>query len=142
MTPAWTFGLVIGGMALLFAHDAINRRRARRHLAGRPPLSAEEFGRTYFGSSDSLARVAARTRQILARHLPVELEGLAPDDKLVADLRMDALDSMSTVEFVWELEKEFGVKIPNKEAEAMWTFRDVVSYVHSHVGADWTAGAP
>ena len=42
---------------------------------------------------------------------------------------MDDFDSMSTVEFVIEIEKEFGIEIPNEVAEKLTTFQSVVDYV-------------
>jgi acyl carrier protein len=36
---------------------------------------------------------------------------------------------MSTVEFVIQIEKEFGIEIPNSAAEKMTTFQSVVDYV-------------
>ncbi len=52
-----------------------------------------------------------------------------PSDRFIQDLRMDDLDSMSTVEFVIEIEKEFEIKIPDSAAEKMLTFQSVVDYV-------------
>ncbi len=46
---------------------------------------------------------------------------------------MDDFDSMSTVEFVIEIEKEFGIKIPDSAAEKMITFQSVVDYVSEAV---------
>ncbi len=54
---------------------------------------------------------------------------MQPNDRFVEDLRMDELDSMSTVEYVIEIEKEFGIKIPDSAAEKMFTFKSVVDYV-------------
>lgn len=42
---------------------------------------------------------------------------------------MDALDSMATVEFILEIEKEFGISIPDTAAETMRTLRDVAQFV-------------
>ena len=42
---------------------------------------------------------------------------------------MDALDSMSTVEFAIEIEREFDIKISDSAAEKMRTFEDVVDFV-------------
>jgi acyl carrier protein len=54
---------------------------------------------------------------------------MAPTDRFIQDLRMDDLDSMSTVEYVIEIEKEFGIKIPDSAAEKMITFQSIVDYV-------------
>jgi acyl carrier protein len=42
---------------------------------------------------------------------------------------------MATVEFVIEVEKEFGIKIPDAAAEKMLTFQSVVDYVAEAVKA-------
>ena len=54
---------------------------------------------------------------------------MQPNDRFVEDLRMDALDSMATVKYVIEIEKEFGIEIPDSAAEEMITFQSVVDYV-------------
>jgi len=60
---------------------------------------------------------------------------MQPNDRFVEDLRMDELDSMSTVEYVIEIEKEFGIEIPDSAAEKMLTFKSVVDYVSEAVKA-------
>lgn len=76
---------------------------------------------------------------MLARHLAVDLSRLHPDDRLVADLRMDALDSLSTVEFVLDIEKDLKVRIPDDAAEKMFTFRQVVEFVSAQRKAEQSA---
>jgi len=89
-----------------------------------------EFGKQYFPADR--AETAAHLRRILSRHISVDLSQIHPDDKLVEDIRMDSLDSLSTVEFVIDVEKEFGISIPDSDAAEMRTLRDVVEYVIAH----------
>jgi acyl carrier protein len=63
----------------------------------------------------------------------VDVSRLHPDDKIVEDIRMDALDSMSTVEFMMDIEDEFGISFPDSVAEKMFTLRHVVDYVSANV---------
>ncbi len=123
--------IVAGGGVLL--HDRLNRRRARRLLASRPQLSRDEFGQAYFGESPGRAALAAELREMLGHHVPFQLDGLAADDALVQDLRMDELDSMSTVEFLLEVEERFGTKVPDSVAETLRTLRDLVDYLEHRV---------
>lgn len=114
-------------------HHEADRVRAILHMNGRPSLSETQFGATYFTGPH--ADVAARLRNILSRHIPLDISRLQPDDKLVEDIRMDALDSMSTVEFLLEVEREFQLSIPHHVAAKMQTFRDLCEYVGSRIDA-------
>ena len=129
----WFIILLIAGgcVALLVLSDWSEKRRALRHMQGRSPMSDEEFGRRFF--SPGRAEIAARLRQLLSSHIPVDLTRLDPDDKLVQDIRMDSLDSLATAEFIIEVEKHFGISIPDSTAEQMRTLRDVVDYVAVHL---------
>jgi acyl carrier protein len=49
---------------------------------------------------------------------------------------MDALDSMSTIEFVLELEDHFKVTIPERAAAQMRTLRDLTSFIASKLPID------
>ncbi len=42
-------------------------------------------------------------------------------------------DSLDTVELIMELEKEFGIQIPDEEAEKIRTVGDAVAYIENHV---------
>ncbi len=121
-----TVGLAAGWYELRLA-DAEEKRRALRHMAGREPRGNKEFGRYYFPPEE--VEIAAKVRAIMARHVSVDLARLHPDDRIVEDVRMDALDSLATVEFVAEVEKEFGITIPNKAAATMTSLRSFVEYV-------------
>lgn len=130
------FGLaVIVGVLLvaLLLVDRREKRRALRHMSGREPRSASSFAAHFFQGGEVL--VAERLVDVLARHLAVDLSQLHPDDRLVQDLRMDALDSLSTVEFVLDIEEELGVKIPNEVGVKMLTLRDVVTFVAAQQAA-------
>ena len=107
--------------------DEAEKLGALAHMAGRPALSDAEFCARYF--SADRAEIAAELRRIFAQHLPIDLSRMQPGDRFVEDLRMDALDSLSTVEFVIQVEKAFGIEIPNFAAEEMTTFQEVVDYV-------------
>ena len=105
--------------------------RALDHMAGRPRLNPEEFAARCF--EPDVAPVARRIREMLPQHLEIDLSQMQPTDELVADLRMDALDSMSTAYFLLEIEDEFKIKIPDADAEAMRTLEDLALYVAEEV---------
>jgi len=123
----------VGGVLL---HDRINRRTAQRLLGDRPARDPAAFGRAYFGESERRATLASQVREVLAEHVPYALAGLGPEDAFVRDLRMDALDSMSTVDFVLGLEERFGIKIPEADAKAILTFRQLLDYLEPRVPGD------
>jgi acyl carrier protein len=110
------------------------KRRALRHMRGRQPRGPSSFA-VYFFQGKEVA-VAEKMIGVLARHLPVDLSMLHPDDLLVQHLRMDSLDSMSTVEFVFDIEKEFAVTIPDNVAEKILTFRQLVEFVAAQEGVN------
>lgn len=73
--------------------------------------------------------VARRLRELLTPHLPFDLARLHPDDRLIEDLRMDALDSMATLEFIFSVEKEFSIKLPEADFAQILTLRDLTACV-------------
>ena len=109
-------------------HDAGIRRLVEKFMGGRLRRSSAEFGRIFYPDH---ADIAARIRDILAEHIPLNIDQLEPSDRPVIDLKMDDLDSMSTAEFIIALEKEYGISIANADAEKMRTFDDICSHVIS-----------
>jgi acyl carrier protein len=74
----------------------------------------------------------ARVREIIINELGVEPEKVTNEASFVEDLGADSLD---TVELVMAFEEEFGVDIPDEDAEQMRTVGDAIKYLKEHAGA-------
>jgi acyl carrier protein len=71
----------------------------------------------------------ARVREIIVNELGVEAEKVTPDASFVEDLGADSLD---TVELVMAFEEEFGMEIPDEDAERLQTVGDAIKYIEDH----------
>ena len=69
---------------------------------------------------------AARVREIIAQELGVEQEKVTDEANFVEDLGADSLD---TVELVMAFEEEFGIEIPDEDAEEMQTVGQAIKYL-------------
>lgn len=72
-----------------------------------------------------------KIKQIIADQLGVKKEEVTENAKFVDDLGADSLD---TVELVMALEEEFGVEIPDEEAEKLVTVGDALRYIEEKAG--------
>ena len=64
---------------------------------------------------------------MIAAELPrVKPEQVVPEAKFIEDLGADSLD---TVELVMALEEEFGVEVPDEQAEKLHSVGDVMKYI-------------
>ena len=77
-----------------------------------------------------MATVEERVKKIIVEQLGVEEGEVTPTASFVDDLGADSLD---TVELVMAFEEEFGVEIPDEEAEKIRTVGDAVKYLNEHV---------
>ncbi len=73
-----------------------------------------------------MSDAADRVREIIANELGVEMEKVTDEASFVEDLGADSLD---TVELVMAFEEEFGVEIPDEDAEQMQTVGDAIRYL-------------
>lgn len=73
-----------------------------------------------------MADIEARVKDIIINELGVEAEKVTADASFVEDLGADSLD---TVELVMAFEEEFGIEIPDEDAEKMATVGDAVEYI-------------
>ncbi|MCG8467806.1 MAG: acyl carrier protein [Gemmatimonadetes bacterium] len=69
---------------------------------------------------------ATRVREIIAQELGVESEKVTDEANFVEDLGADSLD---TVELVMAFEEEFGIEIPDEDAEQMQTVGQAIKYL-------------
>ena len=67
-----------------------------------------------------------KVKQIIADQLGVKKEEVTDGAKFVDDLGADSLD---TVELVMALEEEFGIEIPDEDAEKMISVGDAIKYI-------------
>ncbi len=68
----------------------------------------------------------ARVKEIIVNELGVEAEKVTPEASFVEDLGADSLD---TVELVMAFEEEFGMEIPDEDAEQLQTVGDAIRYI-------------
>ena len=70
--------------------------------------------------------VPDKVKSIIAEQLGVKPEDVTPQASFIDDLGADSLD---TVELVMALEEEFGIEIPDEDAEKMTTVGEAIKYI-------------
>ncbi len=73
-----------------------------------------------------MADVDAKVKKIISEQLGVPEADVKPEASFVNDLGADSLD---TVELVMALEEEFGVEIPDEDAEKISTVQNAIEYI-------------
>jgi acyl carrier protein len=73
--------------------------------------------------------VADRVKKIIVDQLGVEEETVTPEASFVDDLGADSLD---TVELVMALEEEFGIEIPDEDAEKITRVKEATGYIEKN----------
>ena len=76
--------------------------------------------------SDSIEE---KVKQIIVEELGVDEAEVVPNARFIDDLGADSLD---TVELVMRFEEEFGIEIPDEEAEKIQAVKDAVDYIEKH----------
>jgi acyl carrier protein len=76
-----------------------------------------------------MASVEERVKQIIVEQLGVDEAEVTPTASFVDDLGADSLD---TVELVMAFEENFGIEIPDEDAEKIATVKDAVDYIDKH----------
>jgi acyl carrier protein len=70
-----------------------------------------------------------RVKDIIVEQLGVKPDQVTPEAKFIEDLGADSLD---TVELIMALEEEFGIEVPDEQAEKLLNVGDVIKYIEEH----------
>jgi acyl carrier protein len=73
--------------------------------------------------------IEGKVKEIIVNELGVEVAKVTAEASFVEDLGADSLD---TVELVMAFEEEFGIDIPDQDAEQMGTVGDAIAYLKKH----------
>jgi acyl carrier protein len=73
--------------------------------------------------------VEKKVKEIVAEQLGKDANEITAGASFIDDLGADSLD---IVELVMKMEEEFGIEIPDEEAEKIKTVNDVVEYIKAH----------
>ena len=76
-----------------------------------------------------MSEIAAQVKNFIVDKLGVDAEEVTPEKSFTNDLGADSLD---TVELIMEFEKEFGISIPDDQAEKISTVGDAIAYIENN----------
>ena len=76
-----------------------------------------------------MENIEQRVKKIVAEQLGVNEAEIKNESSFVDDLGADSLD---TVELVMAFEEEFGIEIPDEDAEKITRVKEAVEYIDSH----------
>ncbi|HUJ69502.1 MAG TPA: acyl carrier protein [Syntrophorhabdales bacterium] len=73
--------------------------------------------------------IAEKVKKMIVEQLGVNEAEVKPEAKFIDDLGADSLD---IVELVMALEDEYGIEIPDEDAEKIETVGDAIRYIEEH----------
>ncbi|MBQ6604177.1 MAG: acyl carrier protein [Tidjanibacter sp.] len=76
-----------------------------------------------------MSEIKAKVVEIIKDRLSVDANDIEETSSFANDLGADSLD---TVELIMEFEKEFGLSIPDEDAEKIATVGDAIKYIEEH----------
>ena len=74
--------------------------------------------------------VDVKVKKIIAEQLGVEEDEVTAEASFIEDLGADSLD---TVELIMAFEEEFGIEIPEEDAEKIATVQNAIDYITGQV---------
>ena len=76
-----------------------------------------------------MSEIAEKVKAIIVEKLSVDAADVREEASFTNDL---GADSLETVELMMDLEKEFGITIPEEESEKLSTVGDATAYIEAH----------
>ena len=83
-----------------------------------------------------MSEIASRVKAIIVDKLGVDESEVKESAEFTKDLGADSLD---TVELIMEVEKEFGITIPDDQAETIKTVQDAINFIEAGQGSNAAA---
>ena len=77
-----------------------------------------------------MSDIQSRVTKIIVDKLGVDASAVKPEADFSNDLGADSLDK---VEFIRDVEKEFGISIPDEEAEKLQTVGGAIAYLEKNI---------
>lgn len=77
-----------------------------------------------------MSEISAKVKEIVIDQLGVDAEKVTETSNFIDDLGADSLD---TVELVMAFEEEFGIEIPDEDAEKIQSVDQAVTYISGQV---------
>ncbi|HEY3276532.1 MAG TPA: acyl carrier protein [Syntrophorhabdaceae bacterium] len=74
--------------------------------------------------------VSEKVKKMIVDQLGVNESEVVPEAKFIDDLGADSLD---IVELIMALEDEYGIEIPDEDAEKIETVGDAIRYIEEHM---------
>ena len=75
--------------------------------------------------------VVEKVNSIIVEQLGVDADEVTPQASFTDDLGADSLD---IVELVMAFEEEFGIEIPDEDAEKIGSVKEAIDYIQAHGG--------
>jgi acyl carrier protein len=85
--------------------------------------------RVYYLEGGRAMSVEKKVKEIVAEQLGRDVNEVTSEASFIDDLGADSLD---IVELVMAMEDEFGIEIPDEEAEKIKTVKDVIEYIKAN----------
>jgi len=79
-----------------------------------------------------MSGIQEKIKSVIAEQLGVKAEEVTDQAKFVDDLGADSLD---TVELVMALEEEYGIEIPDEDAEKLTTVGEAIKYIEEKLAS-------
>ncbi len=73
--------------------------------------------------------IEEKVKDIIVEQLGVNADQVTAEAKFIEDLGADSLD---IVELVMAFEEEFGIEIPDEDAEKITRVKEAIEYIDSH----------
>ncbi|HNQ46038.1 MAG TPA: acyl carrier protein [Syntrophorhabdus sp.] len=74
--------------------------------------------------------VAEKVKEMIIKQLDSKESEVVPEARFIDDLGADSLD---IVELIMALEDEYGLEIPDEDAEKIETVGDAIRYIEEHI---------